>query len=214
MAHRFPAVSTAVVTAILVASCGTSTTSSSSTAGVSASASPSASAPPTATPVPTPVPTADPTAGWVSYHSAANHLTFKHPAALKPLECEWVLIQPGVSPNTCPHGDGFCCVFLAASDNGQTGGFSLISDHPALYSNVLRTAVTVNGVKGTRTSGTQTEGQGSGSPQIAHQVEYDFTTGGRTYNFLANVGPADSGVATDAIAPPLFDQLVQTVTFG
>ncbi len=151
--------------------------------------------------------------GWVSYYGAINHLTFRHPAEWLPLECGWVFIQPDSQVATCPQGDGFCCVFLAASDNAPTGAFSLTSTNRRLYSAVTETAVTVNRVTGTRLSGVQTQGMGAGSGQMAPQVEYDFTTGGRTYHFLANVGPPDSGRAGGVTAAQ-FDQLVQTVTFG
>jgi hypothetical protein len=194
--HKTGVIAAATLLIGFVAACGTTTTSSSSTAAVSSS--PTSSAAASSTP--------DATAGWVTYTSPANHLTFKHPADMKPLECGWVFIDP-TNPTSCPQGDGFCCVFLASSDNGQTGAFSLISDHRSLFSGIQQTSSTVNGVTGTRLSGTQTTGQGGGP-----QVEYDFTTKGRTYNFLAIVsGPG--ALVSSAPSASLFDQIVQTVTF-
>jgi hypothetical protein len=106
----------------------------------------------------------------------------------------------------CPV-DGTGGIFMAASDNGQKGSFSSITKNQSSYSDVQITAVTVNGVKGVRTSGLQSSGMGSGTAQ----VEYDFTVGSRTYTFLAYVTvPSYSGYDITA----QFDQLVQTVTFG
>ncbi len=202
-------ISTAVVI-VGLSGCGMAAGSSSSSV---ASATPTPAPSPTAGLPTTAAPTPDPMAGWLTYHSAANHLSFRHPADWSPAECGWVFIQPGSHSPTCPQGDGFCCVFLAASDNGQTGSFSLISTNRGLYSNVQQMPATVNGVTGVRLSGTQTQGQGSGSGQMAPQIEYDFSTGGRTYHFLADVGPADSGTS-GAVTAGQFDQLVQSVTFG
>jgi hypothetical protein len=73
---------------------------------------------------------------------------------------------------------------------------------------VQRASVTVNGVTGTRLSGTQTVGQGGGP-----QVEYDFTTQGRTYNLSAYVCGSPYSLEAAASSESLFDQVVQTVTF-
>lgn len=146
-------IATAALLLGFVAACGTTTTSSStatasSTAAVT-SASPTASASAVASATP------DATAGWVSYTSSANHLTLRHPADLNPLECGWVWVD-ATTATSCPQGDGLCCVFFRSSDNGQTGAFSLISTHTALYTGgITRTSVTVDGVIGTRLSGTR-----------------------------------------------------------
>ncbi len=153
-------------------------------------------------------PTPEPTAGWLSYHSAANHITFKHPSNWVPLECGWVYVGTlsGQSSNVCPT-DGAGGLFLAASDNGQTGGFSSISSNPQLYAHLKRTSVTVNGVVGMRVSADQITGQGGGSSQ----VEYKFTAAGRSFTFLAyTVWPGYQ--AGDLTAQ--FDHLVQSVIFG
>jgi hypothetical protein len=86
-------------------------------------------------------------------------------------------------------------------------GLSLISTSKSLYSNVQTATVEVNGVSGTRLSGDQTEGQGSGSSQ----VEYDVEAGGRTYYVLAVVGGI-AGIKTATAAQ--VDQFVQTFAFG
>jgi hypothetical protein len=127
---------------------------------------------------------------------------------MHPLECGWVFIDP-TNRASCPQGDGFCCVFIRSSDNGQTGAFSTISSNPALYAHgIQQTSVTVDGVTGTRLSGVQTEGQGGGP-----QIEYDFTISGRTYDFFAYVGGSPSSLEAGAPSAVLFDQIVQTVTF-
>jgi hypothetical protein len=197
--HKTGIVAGALVLLGFVAACGTATTSSSAPTATISSNSPTATASALAS-------TPDATTGWVSYTSTANHLKFKHPADMKPLECGWVFIDPS-NPAYCPQGDGFCCMFLRSSDNGQAGGFSLISDHRDLFSDVQQTSVTVDGIAGTRLSGTQTEGQGGGP-----QVEYDFTANGRTYNFLAIVSGPGALVAS-APSASVFDQIVQTAVF-
>ncbi len=144
----------------------------------------------------------------MSYTSVANHLTFEHPADMKPLECGWAYIDPA-NPVSCPQGDGLCCVFFRSSDDGVTEGFSDISTNPSLYAGgITRTSVTVDGVTGTRLSGTQTEGQGGGP-----QVEYDFTTDGRAYNLFAYVGGRPDSLIASAPSAGVFDQIVQTVVF-
>jgi hypothetical protein len=127
---------------------------------------------------------------------------------MKPMECGWVFIDP-TNPTSCPEGDGECCVFLRSSDNGETGAMSLISTNPNLYGDgIQRSAVSVDGVTGTRLSGVQTEGQGGGP-----QVEYDFTTLGRTYNFFAYLGGSSTSIDPAAPNAALFDQIIHTVTF-
>lgn len=131
-----------------------------------------------------------------------------HPPDMQPLECGWVFIDP-TNPTSCPQGDGFCCVFFSASDNGQTGASSSISADPGLYADgIQQTSVTVDGVTGTRLSGVQTEGQGGGP-----QVEYDFTTMGRRYILFAYVSGSPSSLDASAPNTSLFDQIVQTVMF-
>jgi hypothetical protein len=66
----------------------------------------------------------------------------------------------------------------------------------------------VDGVTGTRLSGTQTIGQGGGP-----QVEYDFTTKGRTYNLFAYVGGESDSLVASAPSASVFDHIAQTVTF-
>jgi hypothetical protein len=195
---------------LAVAACGATTTTStpptaSATATATATTTPAASASPTDSPA-SPTPSA--TAGWVSYTSTTNHLTFEHPAAMKPLECGWTYIDPA-NPGSCRQGDGFCCVFFRSSDDGVTQGFSDISSNPTLYAGgITRSVVTVDGVTGTRLSGTQTEGQGGGP-----QVEYDFTKDGRAYNLFAYVGGQSDSLVASAPSVGVFDQMVQTVVF-
>ena len=69
------------------------------------------------------------------------------------------------------------------------------------------TTVQVNGVSGTRLSGDQTEGQGSGSSQL----EYDVEANGRSYYVLAIVGGI-AGTKTASVVQ--VDQFVQTFAFG
>ena len=203
-ASRNAAILTAVLLLSMTAACGAAKASSTTpTPSPTAPASPSPSAASAVAPF-TPVATA----GWVSYASAVNHVTFRHPADMKPLECGWVYIAPN-NPTSCPLGDGFCCIFFRSSDNGETGTMSLISTNLSLYTGgVQRTSVTVDGVTGTRLSGTQTFGMGVGP-----QVEYDFKTGGRTYNLFAYAGGQSDSLDPVAPSAAVFDQIVRTATF-
>src|SRR5580692_3801831 len=126
-----PVMAIAALVIGFVAACGSSTTPSGTTplaTGHAASATPNAALP---------APTLDGTAGWLSYTSPANHLTFMHPPDMRPLECGWVFIDP-TNPPSCPQGDGFCCVFFRSSDNGQTGVFSSISSNPNLFADAIQ----------------------------------------------------------------------------
>ncbi|MDQ6847010.1 MAG: hypothetical protein M3019_05430 [Candidatus Dormibacteraeota bacterium] len=105
----------------------------------------------------------------------------------------------------CPT-DGAGGVLLAGPGVTANQSFSDISGNPSLYANVMRTAVTVDGVSGFRISANQTAGQGAGSSQ----VEYDFTAAGTRYTFLAYV--KWPGYETGDITSQ-FDLLVSTVTF-
>lgn len=111
----------------------------------------------------------------------------------------------GVDNAHCPI-DGSGGIILAASDNHQLGAFSTISSNLALFADVQRSSVTVDGLTGTRITADQIHGQGGGS-----QIEYDFKSGSRTYTFYATV--RWPGYQVGDITQQ-FDQLVQTVTFG
>jgi hypothetical protein len=191
-----------------VAACGASATATAPPPSTSATAT--AATTPTAIPSPTAfsaLPTPSGPAGWVSYTSTANHLTFEHPAEMNPLECGWVWVD-ATTATSCPQGDGLCCVFFRSSDDGVTGGFSDISTNPGLYTGgITRSVVTVDGVTGTRLSGIQTVGQGGGP-----QIEYDFTTDGRAYSLFAYVAGPDS-LIVGAPSASVVDQMVQTVVF-
>jgi len=120
----------------------------------------------------------------------------------------WLLVDSGDLYTNCPQGDGQVGIFIeSVAGTAPPVGLSLISTNRSLYSNVQTTRVTVNGFNGTRLSGEQTRGQGSGSSQ----VEYDVKAAGRTYHVLAVVGGvAMTKTATDAQV----DQVVQTFAFG
>jgi hypothetical protein len=147
----------------------------------------------------------------VPWASTNYHVSFYHPTSWK-VACDqssgtWLLIDPAARYSTCPQGDGIIGIFIASGAAGaQPSGLSLISTNPSLYSNTHQSMVTVDGVSGTRITGDQTAGQGSGSSQ----VEYDFTTGARTFNFLAIV----SAPGATTITAAQFDQFVQTVSFS
>jgi|HubBroStandDraft_6_1064221.scaffolds.fasta_scaffold35232_4 hypothetical protein len=193
----------AVLTILTLAGCGAATTTSSAPTPA-ATITPSAAA----TPVAIPTQTSGAPPGWLTYHSAANHITFSHPITWIPQECGWVFLWGPVSGgenNYCPT-DGAGGILLAASDNGQQGSFSSISSNPQLYSNVRRSSVTVDGVAGTRIAADQSQGLGGGSSQ----VEYDFKSGSRSFTFLAYV--KWPGFQPGDITQQ-FDQLVQTVMF-
>ena len=185
------------------------------TAATSVGAGASSSLPaPTATSL---APTLAPFApvGWISYVSTAQHVAFAHPANWTVVcdspnvNANWLLVDTtGASYHSCPQGDSPIGILVAsAPGTAQPTGLSLISSSPGLYSNVKQTSVTVAGVTGTRFSADQTQGMGTGSSQ----VEYDFTTGGRTYSVLAVVGGV-KGVTTATAAQ--VDQFVQTFTFA
>jgi hypothetical protein len=193
----------AVLTILTLAGCGAAATTLFASTPA-ATRTPSA----TATPAALPTQTSDATAAWVNYHSASNHIAFRHPVIWVPQECGWVFLWgpvAGGDNNHCPT-DGAGGIILAASDNGQQGSFSSISSNPQLYSNVQRSSVTVDGVTGTRIAADQSHGQGGGSSQ----VEYDFKSGSRSFTFLAYV--KWSGYQPGDITKQ-FDQLVQTVMF-
>ena len=192
---------TAAAASLLLAACG----------GVAASP-PASSASATASPVSTlsASPTSSAPAGWVPYSSTTYHVAFYHPAGWS-VVCDqptgnWLLIDTAARYTDCPQGDGMLGIFIASVAAGaQPNGLGLISTNPSLYSNVTRSMVTIDGVSGTRITGDQTTGQGSGTSQI----EYDLTTGGRSYSFLALVSVPGAVTAT----PSQFDQFMQTVSF-
>lgn len=182
-----------------------------------ASASPTASQTPatSSTPQPTPTPSATSTvpAGWTSYTSATQKVAFGLPPTWKVLcddgvSAPWLLVDSGGLYTGCPQGDGQVGIFVeSVIGTGPPTGLSLISTSRSLYSNVHITTVQVNGVSGTRLSGDQTEGQGSGSSQL----EYDVEASGRSYYVLAIVGGI-AGTKTASVVQ--VDQFVQTFAFG
>jgi hypothetical protein len=120
----------------------------------------------------------------------------------------WLLVDSGGLYTGCPQGDGQVGIFVeSVIGTDPPTGLSLISTSRSLYSNVHITTVQVNGVSGSRLSGDQTEGQGSGSSQL----EYDVEASGRSYYVLAIVG----GIAgTKTATAAQVDQFVQTLAFG
>jgi hypothetical protein len=162
----------------------------------------------------TPSPSATPSipSGWTPYTSATQQVAFDLPPGWKvfcdDVSASWLLVDSGGLYTSCPQGDGQVGIFVASvAGTAPPVGLSLISTSKSLYSNVQTATVEVNGVSGTRLSGDQTEGQGSGSSQ----VEYDVEAGGRTYYVLAVVGGI-AGIKTAAAAQ--VDQFVQTFAFG
>lgn len=201
----------AVGTAACLAACGTAGSPPPPATTQTHAATPSrpGSLPPSAASSPTlSIP-----AGWTSYTSARQHIGFYLPASWT-VYCDdasgasWLLVDSGGLYTSCPNGDGQIGIFVeSVIGTAPPTGLSLISTNRSLYSNVQTTRATVNGVDGTRLSGDQTAGQGSGSSQ----VEYDVATNGRTYYVLADVGGisgARMATATEV------DQFVQTLTFG
>ena len=199
--------SVAILAVSFLAACGTA----------GASASPTASQTPatSSTPQPTPTPSATSTVppGWTSYTSATQKVAFGLPPTWK-VYCDdgvsapWLLVVSGGLYTGCPQGDGQVGIFVeSVIGTGPPTGLSLISTSRSLYSDVHITTVQVNGVSGTRLSGDQTEGQGSGSSQL----EYDVEASGRSYYVLAIVG----GIAgTKTATAAQVDQFVQTLAFG
>ena len=120
----------------------------------------------------------------------------------------WLLVDAGGLYTSCPQGDGQVGIFVkSVAGTAPPAGVPLISTNRSLYTNVQTTTVEVSGVSGTRLSGDQTQGQGSGSSQ----VEYDVKAGGRTYYVLAVVG----GIAgTRTATAAQVDQFVQTFAFA
>jgi hypothetical protein len=118
---------------------------------------------PTATPSSTP----DSTAGWVSYHSEVNHLSFRHPAPRQPVECNGVTAVDNTSA-TCTPGGGPAATLIIFTDQGQTNYTGAWAASP----------VSVNGVAGkcfTDTPTTQTPAPNNG-PVLAYS-SYGSTVG-------------------------------------
>ncbi len=162
---------------------------------------------------PSPSATSSLPAGWTSYRSATQQVAFDLPPGWKVycddnVSASWLLVDPSGLYTSFPQGDGQVGIFVeSVAGTAPPAGFSLISTNRSLYSNVQTTTVEVNGVGGTRLSGDQTQGQGSGSSQ----VEYDVKAGGRTYYVLAVVG----GIAgTRTATAAQVDRFAQTFAFG
>jgi hypothetical protein len=172
-----------------VAACGTTTTSS-------------------ATPVVSPAPssTPDPTAGWVSYHSMANHLSFRHPTTWQPVECNGVTAVDNPSA-TCTPGEGAAATLTIFTDQGQTNYSGAWAESP----------VSVNGIAGkcfTDTPTTQTPAPNNG-PVLAYSsyTVCDVTTGARTYHFTFIVPRASDPNSSNSVTQAQFELFLQTVTF-
>jgi hypothetical protein len=200
---------------VAVAACGSTTNTPSASVSAaattnSAPASGSAAASPTASP------TTDLTSGWVSYTSKDGTFTFKHPANLQVSDC---LLQPaaGVSGS----GPDDIIVLLASappdcSTYQQQGGgppafvsfdshtYALPAyDYGAMYSNDVQTAVTVDGMTGTRNAFDYL-------PQSSTRsgIDYRFVRPGWSWWFSDGYGNLATGMS-----PDVFDAMIKTVTF-
>jgi hypothetical protein len=178
-----------------VAACDpTPTSSATSTASSTPSASPASSSTP------------DPTAGWVSYRSTTNHLTFRHPAVWQPVECNGVTAVDNATA-TCTPGEGPAATLTIFTDQGQTnytGGWS-------------RSAVSVNGQAGkcfTDSPTTQTPVPNNG-PVLAYSsyTVCDVATGSRTYHFTFYVPSPPAPNPSNHVTQVQFEQLLRTAVF-
>ncbi len=123
----------------------------------------------------------DPTADWVSYSNKAGEFSFKHPKswvqASKPELCSEGLALFGANKDSV----GVC----ASESGGQMQFFSLVGnqDDEVLikapnYTNVKSSLIAINGIQGSRVTGTaqgQQTGDGPGGyPDGTEVVQYVF----------------------------------------
>ena len=194
-------VAAALVLLVVVAACAATTTGSTTPI---ASPTPTASATPAVSAASSPTP--EPPAGWVSYHSTVNQLTFFHPAAWQPVECNGVTAIDNATP-TCTPGEGPAATLTVFADQGlmnDTGGW------PA-------STVSVNGAAGrcfTDSRTTQTPAPDSG-PVLAYAsyTVCDVPTGIRVYHFTFIVPPTSERNPSDDVTQSQFEQFLRTVRF-
>lgn len=155
-------------------------------------------------PTPSPSPSADPTASWPAYHSADGQFSFKHPAT-------WLLFPENNSRGFVSLGTGhkhtqgpMHVVFdIGLSSWPVTQQLDMTCMQMATVKDSQ--PVTVQGVTGTRRTGTMIGCQGGQRQDV---VEYNFATNGRHYLF-------NYALAVDAVPVADFDLMVQnTVTFS
>jgi hypothetical protein len=135
----------------------------------------------------------DPTADWATYSNKEGSFSFKYPKtwvqAAHPEKCNPGSVLFGVnaaSVGTCASGNGGQMSFST-----QAGDVvSTAKMQNASYPDVTSTAVTINGVAGTKQAGTykDVDGFGVGPTEGTKLTQYTFFTGGKTYVATYSVG--------------------------
>lgn len=194
----------ALILLAVVAACAATTPGSATPTGspTQPAMTPTASATPSASVASSPTP--EPPAGWVSYHSTVSQLTFLHPPAWQPVECNGVTAVDNPTP-TCAPGEGRPATLTIFTDLGQA---SYTGTWP-------ESAVSVDGAAGrcfTDAPAKQTPAPDNG-PVIAYTsyTTCDVRTAARVYHFtfIVPLQPNPSNPVT----PGQFEQFLQTVTF-
>lgn len=200
-------IAAALVLLVVVAACAATTTATTTPTAATtpiASPTPTASATPAVSAASSPTP--EPPVGWVSYHSTINRLTFFHPVAWQPGECNGVTAIDNATP-TCTPGDGPAATLYVFIDQGRmnyTGAWP-------------ESTVSVNGVAGrcfTDTPTTKTPAPDNG-PVLAYAsyTVCDVPTGIRVYHFTFFVPPTSEPNPSNDVTQSQFEQFLQTVTF-
>lgn len=135
----------------------------------------------------------DPTADWATYSSKEGEYSFKYPKtwvqASHPEKCNPGLVLFGVnaaSVGICASGNGGQMSF--SSQPGNVVATAKMQN--ASYPDVTSTAVTINGVAGTKQTGTykDVDGMGVGPAEGTKLTQYTFFTNGKTYIATYSVG--------------------------
>jgi hypothetical protein len=129
---------------------------------------------------------ADPTKDWTAFTSKDNSFSVRYPTTWftggNPEFCDASnLLLLGSTKDVAGKcaSDSVGQVLIASSDGDNRSGYALDSDY---YKDITSQTVTVDGVAGTKSSGTYTyTGEGIGPTVGTKQVNYVFYSNGKTY---------------------------------
>ena len=151
---------------------------------------------------PAPAPTPDPTAAWTAYSSAPGSFSLRYPTtwvtAANATLCTDGLLLLGPTTTTVGH--------CASDSSGEILISSMAGDHQADYQldentkDVVKTAVTVSGVAGSKITATTVVPAGDvgiGPVAGTKMVNYVFFTGGKTYVLQYAQAPTYPDVLSD-----------------
>ena len=143
----------------------------------------------------------DPTDDWVVYSNTPGSFSFRHPAswvfAANPEICTDSLVLIAPTAETV----GRC----ATEFSGEISASSVAGDErasfaldPAVYTSITSTPVTINGVTGTKQTGTiNMTSEIGGLPTDTETIQYTFFTGGRSYIISYHQQPGYPDVSDD-----------------